>query len=279
MRKANKLDFSNERRRNSKRLRSFIIAFAAFVVVLGCVSLLMFMKALDFDIRNLISSAETTTEAVSETTTEPVEIEGGSKIVFMCENSQKALSFVILVDTDFSTKTMTAYAVPLNLTVNIGNVSGNLNGHYTQYGVTGVQKAVEQATGVTVDRYIKVTESQLRSFLSKLEDVTVNIPRDVNSNGLILNAGGQSLSAELFIKYMNYCDDAQKAYAFSEFLKVLFSEKHINTLDKLFSYAANNSETNITIVDYKTDAEKLSIFVAAQGEITFGDLSEVSAVA
>ncbi len=38
MRKANKLDFSNERRRNSKRLRSFIIAFAAFVVVLGCVS-------------------------------------------------------------------------------------------------------------------------------------------------------------------------------------------------------------------------------------------------
>ena len=276
MRKANKLDFSNEQRRNSKRMKSFIIAFVAFVVVLGSVSLIMFMKALDFDLHNLISSAETTTEEVSETTTEPVKIEGGSKVLFVCENSEKSVSFAFVIETVYENMKMTVYTVPLGLTANIGNVSGNINGHYTQYGAVGVQKAVEAATGIKIDRYIKVDEAHLRSFLSKLEDITVIVPQAVNSNGLVLNEGEQSLSAELFVKYLNYCDDTQKSYAFSQFLKVLFGEKHLNTLEKLFSYVANNSQTDITIVDYKNEAEKINIFVQSQGEITYSDFGEVN---
>lgn len=279
MRKANKLDFSNEQRRNSKRFKNFIIAFAAFVIVLGAVSALMFMKSLDFDLHNLISSAETTTEEASETTTEPIKLEGGSKVLFVCENSEKSISFAFIIDTRFDEMKMTVYTVPLGLTVNLGNVSGNLNGHYTQYGVTGVQKAIEEATGITIDRYIKTNESQLRSFLSKLEDVTLTVPHEVNSNGLILNTGEQSLSAEMFLKYLNYCDDTQKSYAFSQFLKVLFGEKHLNTLERLFSYIANNSQTDITIVDYTNDTDKISVFVQSQGEITYSDFGEVSAVA
>ncbi len=276
MRKANKLDFSNEQKRNSKRMKNFIIAFVAFVIVLGSVSLIMFMKALDFDLHNLISSAETTTEEVSETTTEPIFAEGGSKVLFLCENSEKSISFAFIIDTRFEDMRMKVYTVPLGLTVNLGNVSGNINGHYTQYGVTGVQKAVEEATGVKIDRYIKADESRLRSFLSKLEDVTVTVPDAVNSNGLVLNSGEQSLSAELFVKYLKYCDDLQKSYAFSQFLNVLFTEKHLNSIEKLFSYVANNSQTDITIVDYKNESEKIDIFIRSQGEITYSDFSEVN---
>ena len=56
----NKNIFSHENKTNNK-LKSFIIAFGIFIVVLSVFSAVLFMYSLDFDINNLV---ETTTEDV-----------------------------------------------------------------------------------------------------------------------------------------------------------------------------------------------------------------------
>ncbi|MBS7388740.1 MAG: hypothetical protein KIG33_00200, partial [Oscillospiraceae bacterium] len=73
MNKNRKLDFSSKDKKDSKRFKSFVISFAAFVVILGGISLLMFMKSIDFDFGNLVSSSDDfTTEPQTESTTSPV---------------------------------------------------------------------------------------------------------------------------------------------------------------------------------------------------------------
>ena len=53
MRRKNKLNFSSERQTKAKRTRAFVLSFVAFILVFGSVSLLVFMKSLDFDLQNL----------------------------------------------------------------------------------------------------------------------------------------------------------------------------------------------------------------------------------
>ena len=65
--KNRKLDFSSKDKKDSKRFKSFVISFAAFVVILGGISLLMFMKSIDFNFGNLVSSSDDlTTEPQTE---------------------------------------------------------------------------------------------------------------------------------------------------------------------------------------------------------------------
>lgn len=260
MRKSKELSFIDDRKKNTKRVKSFIIAFCAFVVVLGAVSLLMFMKHLNFDLSNLLSSAETTTEEVSETTTEPLKLEGNSNILIMCENTSGELDFAFLVNTDYPSRTMTVRTVD----------TGKINGINKNSGAAAARDEVASATGVTVDRYIKFNTSRFRSFLNKFEDITVNVENDIDDaqNGLILNKGAQALSAELFIKYLDYCQGEKKADAFAQFLKVVLSPKHTGSHEALFSYIANNSQTDLSIVDFKSHQEKLAAFSDAEGKIT-----------
>lgn len=266
MRKSKKLSFTDERKKNSKRIRSFIIAFCAFVVVLGAVSLIMFMKHLNFDLSNLLSSAETTTAEAQQTTTEPVALEGGSDILLICENSVGQLDFVLLVSTDFETRHMTVSPIDADSMSSVNSDSG----------VLAVRDAAALSTGTEIDRYIKFSTSHFRSFLNKFEDVTVNVENDIDdsANGLILDKGEQSLSAELFIKYMNYSDSYHKADAFAQLLKIVFSPKHVNAQESLFSYIANNSQTDLSIVDYKEHQERLEEFSRSGGVIAAAEPSE-----
>ena len=60
--KNRKLDFSSQDKKDSKRFKSFVISFAAFVLILGGISLLMFMKSIEFDFGNIVFSSDDFTQ-------------------------------------------------------------------------------------------------------------------------------------------------------------------------------------------------------------------------
>lgn len=265
---AKRLDFSSEEKKNSKRMRYFIISFAAFIVVLGSISLLMFMKSLNFDLDNLKSSAgESTTETTSEQTSEAVEMVGRSNILFICAGSDNTLSFSFLIKSDMPEAQIKVYGISGDTVSAAGGASMPLSEHYKKFGAAGFRDAVKSAYGVNIDRYVKVNDSQFKSFASKTGDVTVNIPAAVSSGGLSLDAGEQSLSSDLLLKYLKYCSENEKNSAFCDFLSTAFGKDNLNSMDKLFSYLANNSETDISIVDYTNRKDELSAFISSNGSI------------
>ena len=70
-RKKSKLNFASERQTRAKRLRAFVISFVAFILVFGTVSILVFMKSLDFNLDNLIRQPQDSTEQSTDTTQAP----------------------------------------------------------------------------------------------------------------------------------------------------------------------------------------------------------------
>ena len=268
-RKSKSLSFIGEQKKKSKNLKHFIIAFSVFVILLGSVSVLMFMKNLNFDLSNVFSSAETTTELTTEATTEPEPQTGSAKVLVFCENSEHTLDYVMLISCDYEQMKMTVLDIPVSTSVSYNGFDGSLNAYFTQYGATTLKDAVVNSLKLEADRYIKYNDSQFRNFLTKFEDVTVNVESaiDYPSDGLILNAGEQALSADLYMKYLNYCDSYHKADAFSQFLKIVFSKQYAVKAESLFSYIANNSQTDLSIVDFKAHEDRLVAFSQSESEI------------
>ncbi len=265
---AKRLDFSSEEKKNSKRMKYFIISFAAFIVVLGSISLLMFMKSLNFDLDNLKSPAgESTTEATSEQTSEAVEMVGRSNILLICADSDDVLSFSFLIKSDMPEAQIKVYGISGDTVSAAGGSSVTFAEHYKKFGAAGLREAVKSAYGVNIDRYVKVSDSQFKSFASKTGDVTVNISAAISSGGLSLDAGEQSLSSDLLLKYLKYCSQDEKNSAFCSFLTTVLGKDNINSMDKLFSYLANNSETDISIVDYTNRKDEISAFISSGGSI------------
>lgn len=269
-----KLDFSSKDKKDSKRFKSFIISFAAFVIILGGISLLMFMKSIDFNFGNLVSSSDDlTTEPETESTTSPVVMEGQSEIVVMCYDTDNNVSFAFLVSTDIKKKTITVNTVPTDITGEYNGTFATLSEHFKKSGAGALVKAFESYSGITTDRYISIGELQFKNFVSKFKDVVVEVPSATDprtSGGLSLNAGAQSLSADMYLKYLKYCGDSDKSAAFSSFLKTAFDSSHIGSMDNLFEYIVNNSQTDISIIDYTDEKDKLVEFVNTQGEIKDG---------
>lgn len=275
MRRNNKLDFSQSyKKNNNKRFRSFIIAFAAFVVVLGSASVLMFMKSINFDLKNIVSDAQTTVEEETQTTLpEKVTLTGKRTILVSFENTNGDLSSAFAVLMSFDDGIMTVYSIPTDTSGSVNNIMAPLYEQYKKYGATGLRDAAAQATGLTFDRYICASEASLKSFLTKLDDITVEVPEALDgsaSDGLILDAGAQSLPAEMFVKYLNYCKGQEKARTFASLLRAAFSDANSDRLQTLFSFIANNSKTDITIIDFSADKDMLEAFSKENGKVYVG---------
>lgn len=274
LKKSRKLDFSSKDKKDSKRFKSFVISFAAFVVILGGISLLMFMKSIDFNFGNLVSSSDDlTTEPQTESTTSPVVMEGQSEIVLICYDTENNVSFSFLISTDIKKKTITVNSIQNDFTGSYNGITATLSDHFKKSGAGAFVKAFESYSGVKTDRYISIGELQFKSFASKFKDIVVDVPTATDPKtmgGLSLNAGTQSLSADMLLKYLKYCGYSEKASAFSSFLKTAFNASHIGAMDNLFEYIVNNSQTDISIIDYTGEKDKIAEFINTQGEINDG---------
>lgn len=283
MRQKNKLNFTSDEKKNNQRLKYFLIAFAVFIVVLGTVSLLMFMKSLDFDLNNLIKSEESTTQEVTETTTQEVKMIGRSNVLFVCGGADNSIDFAFVVKTDMPQKQMSVCYIDPSVVSIANNTTAPFSEHYMKFGTTGFVRAVEDYSGITIDRYIKVNETQFKSFVTKCGDVVVDVAAPISSKqsgGLSLDAGTQSLSGDMFIKYIPCADNQHRSEACAAFLKSVFSSSNVSSQDSLFTYLANNSETTISIIDYTNRKAEITGFIQGGGTILpltdLGNLSEAA---
>lgn len=281
MRRKNRLNFSSARAEKTKRTHAFILSFAAFVLVFGAVSLLIFMKSLDFDLGNMVNGDEDTT-AATETQTEtvlPVQVVDAN-VLLVCYDTNDNLNLLAFVSSQKEAQQISVSLLDTAQTFVIGGTPMTLQTCFENNGMAGLKNAVSQVYGVPVDRYIKLSESNLKKVVSAIGDVSVEVSEPIQYRGaeysLFLDSGTQVLTGDLFIKYLKYVSGGDKAQAVSALVQSTLNAFRESNRDSMFNSLVNLSDTDISVVDNTDSNGLVSVYLSLRSNIVIEE-REISA--
>ena len=145
---------------------------------------------------------------------------------------------------------------------------------YQKYGLAGLRESVASALGISLERYVKQTETQLRQVIGEIGDISVNVPASIEYRGadytLFLDAGEQSLTGDLFVKYIRYSAVEQQADAVCALVQNLLSAFDPADPSQLFNSVCNQSDTNFSVLDCTQSDGLLYTFLALQDTVSVG---------
>lgn len=272
-RKKSKLNFASERQTRAKRLRAFVISFVAFILVFGTVSILVFMKSLDFNLDNLIRQPEDSTEQSTDTTQAPTIAAApvNATTLFVCYGDEDEILQLSLVCTNAEENSIMVTTLDPFTSVTVNSTGNTLQGWFQTTGINGLLQAVETNTQLKIDRYIKQSESNLKKVITKVGDITVDIPQAISYRGtdfsLFLESGQQKLTGDLFIKYLQYAGTEEQANAVCALLRQTLQSFTEENLDTMFNYIFNLSESNFSVMDYADTNGLVRVYLSMRGKI------------
>lgn len=278
MRKKSKLRFASERQSKLRRTRTFVVSFAAFILVFGAISLLIFMHSLDFDLGNLTKKPEDLANTTAPSSTEvPVQTQVlDSNVLLICSDSNDRLLLLALVSSE---KTARQISVSL-LDPSYSDASASvLSERYKNGGIAGLKAAVSDVYGVSIDRYIRVTEVNLKKIVSEIGDISVEVPEPIQYRGedysLFLDSGEQSLTGDLFVKYLKYASQTGKAQAARALVSATLHAFRDDNRDNLYSKLFNWSDTDISVVDNAVTGGIVSTYLILRDNVVLSSVETI----
>lgn len=281
-RKKSKLNFASERQTRAKRLRAFVISFVAFILVFGTVSILVFMKSLDFNLDNLIRQPEDSTEQSTDTTQAPTIAAApvNATTLFVCYGDDDVILQLSLVCTNAEENSIMVATLDPFTSVTVNSTGNTFQGWFQTTGIKGLLQAVETNTQLKIDRYIKQSESNLKKVITKVGDITVDIPQAISYRGtdfsLFLESGQQKLTGDLFIKYLQYAGTEEQANAVCALLRQTLQSFTEENLDTMFNYIFNLSESNFSVMDYADTNGLVRVYLSMRGKIEPATLEAIA---
>lgn len=281
MRRKSKLRFTSERKLRAKRTKAFILAFVAFVVVFGTASMLVFLNSINFDFQNLLKKPEKETP-VTETTTNadvvPVKVTD-TNVLFICYDTSNTITLLSLVSANEKENAVFVYAFDPMQQVHYNNKSASLEVIYQKNGVAGLKKAMESAFSISIDRYIKQSATNFKKVIGEIGDISVEIPTAIQYRGadftLFLDRGKQTLTGDLFIKYLKYCDMSHRADATRAFVDAFLRAFPQDNPTKLFNTVFNYSDTDFSVLDASDANGILQIYLSLKNNVQVGEALQV----
>ncbi len=276
----NKGLFPNETKTNNK-IKTFIITFAVFIVVLSVCSIVLFMYSLDFDINNLVES----TTVPEETTTEDVKpvfsvesLSGKSNVMFIITDGDDNVESVFCTLTDFDSKQFQVKQVDGNAQYLYGETYKSINGIYADFAESGLQNFFLEKWNINVDKYAVFKMNDLRRFLSLYNGITVNVTENVNYKSsdfnLELPKGKQEISGEKALNYLMICDDGDKENVICHIITSVLKAEYMENSENLFKKFVNLSRTNISVIDFFDSLETLETYCYADDKFLPQPFSE-----
>ena len=281
-RKKSKLNFASERQTRAKRLRAFVISFVAFILVFGTVSILVFMKSLDFNLDNLIRQPQDSTEQSTDTTQAPTIAAApvNATTLFVCYGDDDVMLQLSLVYTNAEGNSIMVATLDPFTSVTVNSTGNTFQGWFQTTGINGLLQAVETNTQLKIDRYIKQSESNLKKVITKVGDITVDIPQAISYRGtdfsLFLESGQQKLTGDLFIKYLQYAGTEEQANAVCALLRQTLQAFTEENLDTMFNYIFNLSESNFSVMDYADTNGLVRVYLSMRGKIEPATLEAIA---
>lgn len=249
---------------SSKSAKYFIIAFAFIILILSVVSVVMFMRSIDFDINNL--TGKTTTEPIENLQTSVQsdaslsQIITKSKILFICEKDNN-LDFLCFIDTDFEKSYMNVSCYDDS---DLASENKSFDEIYTEKSVDGIIEILSTHLNTEIEKYIICSRTQLRDILSLFDDISINVSKFVDYHSfdfnLELREGKQVLSSDYIMKYLVISDNNTRSKIMCDILNSIIVPRYTENSQKLFTNFVNNCKTNISVIDYSERIDDLIIY-------------------
>lgn len=244
-----------------KRKSNWYIYVITFLIALGIAVLaVQSMEGLLFPEK---SSDALNYEAVSYL---PSEANNMTTLVMLSEMKAGTPDLYMIVGYRPNKEVIALIPISKQLKATLGFTTGTLTDHYRNGGAESVMLAIQNATGVEIDNYVKFDRLSFIDFVDEIGKVTINsgydIPSDVPGEDgnmeIFLTAGTHALGGEDLYKYLSYTDeelgDDYKNMTFGSVAMSIFNSNFRNLsstlLQSYFNKIINTTDTDMRFEDY-----------------------------
>lgn len=264
--KTDGLNFVNETKKRTRTFVTFTVAFLCFALVLSVASFLVLFKSANYNLSNLVDRKTTVTEenSQSETTTVPVEYSGVYNVLAVCSDSGKNLNFFGIINLDMDNKQVSVYTFSNSGKAILNGTEKSFSEYFSSGGVLGLKQAVEVFSGIEIDRYFSVTETNFKKIISSLGDVTITSDKKINTKGdgyvLNLEKGEQSVTGDTLLGYYKYSNDLDKSKITATILDYYIVTGKLTATSSKFNSVINYLQTDISMKDFTENYQKVNAF-------------------
>lgn len=170
---------------------------------------------------------------------------------------QKCAQTFVLMRSNPAKKQLLFIGIPTNTIAIVEGSQQSMQGSYDRGGAATAAKFVEQAFGLTVDRYMKFDSASFRKICDIFGGVTCSVNADIA--GFNNDGSQQYLKSEQIETYVTYSlfkdGETERAFTAASLLSSMVNQadgKRIaDSFDTNFNLIINMIESNVTSVDYK----------------------------
>lgn len=278
MKKSSGLDFTYKPpKRNSGAIAA---AIAAGVLVIGAVSFIILLAVNDFDAAKFFGirlSDETTGQSAAQAD-ETAAVESAPEFsdtdavnfLFVCHDLSE-LSFCSVLSVSTKENNIKIKAVSTDMTAELNGAKTTAAEAFRRKGIAGV-KEILSARGITVKKYVSVTESNFKITVGKLGATEIDLPRDIEfTDGNVkytFSSGKNTFTADLLLKLIKFGDTGDgltslQSLAQAAVVRKNLTAENFNKGSDFFSSLINQVETDITAFDYSEASAKIKAFILA----------------
>ncbi len=221
------------------------------------------MDSIDYDFDNLVNKKQTETkEEETESATQQYsvsQITGKSNILFVVKGDSNTVDLSFVVMADFDNKSMQVKVIEEKTALTVA---------YYAKGEKGLTEHISNKQKIDVDKYAIFNKKDFKTFLSKFDGINVNIKEKIDFKSqeynLYLESGEQSISGDIAFKILAACDDKTVEKLLCDVINSVLTPRFIEKSDSLFKTFVNSCTTDISIIDYTDNIEKLRIYANAR---------------
>lgn len=269
-----KYGFDLQRKNKKRKTTALICLFIVFVILLSSVSTFLLWRSLNYDFNNIFvkNNEESTTSIPTTEKTDSIALQGDALfLVAVTSDDGKEARFINLIDVNLEEKTVRV--IPFDHTENSKKHKSTYEKILLVSGGKELVSAVESDRQVDVDRYLIFTDTGYKSVFRALGDITVRVNKDIEFDTpdmfLELKRGDNTIAPEKIFKYMKYICETEEGYECSRLnaeiivssFEAFYNIEKFNSADVLFSKLINYCKSDISIVDYTENKDKIEYLI------------------
>ena len=268
--------FNAQNSRRTKLTKDIVVFFLVAVALVAAVSVVVALKENDFKFRNIIASINPDAQTTTEETTVPDVLSGRVNFLLVLSDSTTgALRYASILNTDLNTLSMRMYMLPDDTFVTANGYTGNWSEQYLYGGMNQLVLAVEEMTGISIERYMSTNDRSFLDTLKLFDNITYTVPESVNCilNGIsyTIEAGTQQMTPDTVQKYLIYlCDNdmyEETANLLCGIINSYLTPGIVYKSDSLFKRLSNIFDTDISAMDYAKYSEKIASFITNEERV------------
>lgn len=264
-----KRDVLNFAPKGEKKRRN-VPVYAGLIVVallaLSAASVFAILAMNDFDLGKALGARDPENETVAEAAVSSVENEDitgegtvadSVNFLVLCSDSRE-LTFCLMISVDAGNSEIKIKPYPSDYMLDTDTGKTALGAMFGKKSYSDIGKAFK-SKGISVSRYIHVTEDNFKRIMSNIGQVPVQINGyyefNIDAVRYTFSPGVQNMTSDTLLKYMKFAADGEEklriqACAVADIFTQHFTRGNFEKGESFFSKIINYVDSDITAFDY-----------------------------